>query len=195
MQESTLGLLPNPFQKHGIKFAATYIGCRPSNGGSSCFKVRNQTPLVLLKRRAAGVPPLPCGGGGHLDRYTPSDDIRFQPAQIYRDGGRNRRCAARVQGRGSRSGFTHSTRCVIASECNSPGQWRGQTAHHRCADHRARCASRTHWSHWHEEGMRPLPMRRLHRSDRRPSGGIVHDAGARRAGSPNHHHRRPGEGR
>jgi len=53
--ESTLGLLPNPFQKHGIKFATTYIGCRPSNGESSCFKVRNQTPLVLLKRRGAGV--------------------------------------------------------------------------------------------------------------------------------------------
>jgi porin len=26
VQESTLGLLPNPFQKYGIKFAATYIG-------------------------------------------------------------------------------------------------------------------------------------------------------------------------
>ncbi len=26
VEESTLGLLPNPFQKYGIKFAATYIG-------------------------------------------------------------------------------------------------------------------------------------------------------------------------
>jgi porin len=26
VQESTLGLLPNPFQKYGVKFAATYIG-------------------------------------------------------------------------------------------------------------------------------------------------------------------------
>ena len=26
IQESTLGLLPNPFEKYGIKFAATYIG-------------------------------------------------------------------------------------------------------------------------------------------------------------------------
>ena len=26
VQETTLGLLPNPFEKHGIKFAATYIG-------------------------------------------------------------------------------------------------------------------------------------------------------------------------
>src|SRR5947208_10172518 len=26
VQESTLGLLPNPFEKNGIKFAATYIG-------------------------------------------------------------------------------------------------------------------------------------------------------------------------
>ena len=26
VEESTLGLLPNPLQKYGIKFAATYIG-------------------------------------------------------------------------------------------------------------------------------------------------------------------------
>ena len=26
IEEKTLGLLPNPFQKYGIKFAATYIG-------------------------------------------------------------------------------------------------------------------------------------------------------------------------
>jgi len=26
VEEATLGLLPNPFQKYGIKFAATYIG-------------------------------------------------------------------------------------------------------------------------------------------------------------------------
>src|SRR3978361_1007895 len=26
VEESTLGLLPNPFDKYGIKFAATYIG-------------------------------------------------------------------------------------------------------------------------------------------------------------------------
>src|SRR5438045_5650390 len=26
VEETTLGLLPNPFQKYGIKFAATYIG-------------------------------------------------------------------------------------------------------------------------------------------------------------------------
>src|SRR3978361_2356189 len=26
VEESTLGLLPNPYQKYGIKFAATYIG-------------------------------------------------------------------------------------------------------------------------------------------------------------------------
>src|SRR3954449_12718131 len=26
VQETTLGLLPNPFEKNGIKFAATYIG-------------------------------------------------------------------------------------------------------------------------------------------------------------------------
>jgi porin len=26
VEESTLGLLPNPFEKYGIKFAATYIG-------------------------------------------------------------------------------------------------------------------------------------------------------------------------
>ena len=26
VQESTLGLLPNPFEKYGIKFATTYIG-------------------------------------------------------------------------------------------------------------------------------------------------------------------------
>src|SRR5436305_14422508 len=26
VEESTLGLLPNPFQKQGVKFAATYIG-------------------------------------------------------------------------------------------------------------------------------------------------------------------------
>ncbi|HEY1922441.1 MAG TPA: carbohydrate porin, partial [Tepidisphaeraceae bacterium] len=26
VEEATLGLLPNPFQKYGVKFAATYIG-------------------------------------------------------------------------------------------------------------------------------------------------------------------------
>ena len=26
VEESTLGLLPNPLQKYGVKFAATYIG-------------------------------------------------------------------------------------------------------------------------------------------------------------------------
>src|SRR5438270_9657688 len=26
VEEKTLGLLPNPFQKYGVKFAATYIG-------------------------------------------------------------------------------------------------------------------------------------------------------------------------
>ena len=26
IEEKTLGLLPNPFQKYGVKFAATYIG-------------------------------------------------------------------------------------------------------------------------------------------------------------------------
>src|ERR1700710_67130 len=26
VEESTLGLLPNPFEKYGVKFAATYIG-------------------------------------------------------------------------------------------------------------------------------------------------------------------------
>ena len=26
MEESTLGLLPNPFEKQGVKFAITYIG-------------------------------------------------------------------------------------------------------------------------------------------------------------------------
>ena len=26
VEETTLGLLPNPFEKYGVKFAATYIG-------------------------------------------------------------------------------------------------------------------------------------------------------------------------
>ena len=36
VEESTLGLLPNPFQKYGVKFAATYIGETLGNvsGGS-----------------------------------------------------------------------------------------------------------------------------------------------------------------
>src|SRR3569833_1016416 len=31
VQESTLGLLPNPFERYGIKLAATYIGVKLGN--------------------------------------------------------------------------------------------------------------------------------------------------------------------
>jgi hypothetical protein len=37
VEEKTLGLLPNPFQKYGVKFAATYIGevlGNPSGAGT-----------------------------------------------------------------------------------------------------------------------------------------------------------------
>jgi porin len=51
VQESTLGLLPNPLEKWGVKFAATYIGEILGNpiGGlkqSAIYEGRPATPTI-----------------------------------------------------------------------------------------------------------------------------------------------------
>jgi hypothetical protein len=53
VQETTLGLLPNPFQKQGIKFAVTYIGevlGNPRTGltSRSTSTCRNSSALMGL---------------------------------------------------------------------------------------------------------------------------------------------------
>jgi hypothetical protein len=41
VEESTLGLLPNPLEKQGVKFAVTYIGEVPGNASW-------RLPIILL---------------------------------------------------------------------------------------------------------------------------------------------------
>ena len=65
VEETTLGLLPNPFQKYGIKFAATYIGETLGNvsgglkqgaiyeGDQQVFPPKEPEPSATLKPLAS----------------------------------------------------------------------------------------------------------------------------------------------
>src|ERR1700761_7462530 len=59
VEEKTLGLLPNPFEKNGIKFAATYIGevlGNPSGGAkqSAIYEGRLNLALDVDLEKLAG---------------------------------------------------------------------------------------------------------------------------------------------
>ena len=63
VQESTLGLLPNPFQKYGVKFAATYIGENLGNvsGGlkqGSVYEGRLNLAVDVDLQKLVGLPDL-----------------------------------------------------------------------------------------------------------------------------------------
>src|SRR3982751_2294291 len=63
VEETTLGLLPNPFEKNGIKFAATYIGetlGNPSGGlkQSAIYEGRLNLALDLDLEKLAGLKQL-----------------------------------------------------------------------------------------------------------------------------------------
>lgn len=46
VEESTLGLLPNPFQEYGVKFAATYIGETLGNVSGGRFIASAMTTIA-----------------------------------------------------------------------------------------------------------------------------------------------------
>jgi porin len=96
VEESTLGLLPNPFQKYGIKFAATYIGEVLGNvsGGlqqGAVYDGRLNLAVDIDFQKLAGVQGLTFhanmfqthGDGlsrGYLDNYLVASGIEAQPS-------------------------------------------------------------------------------------------------------------------
>jgi porin len=96
VEESTLGLLPNPFQKYGIKFAATYIGEILGNvsGGlqqGAVYDGRLNLAVDIDFQKLAGVQGLTFhanmfqthGDGlsrSYLDNYLVASGIEAQPS-------------------------------------------------------------------------------------------------------------------
>ena len=96
VEEKTLGLLPNPFQKYGVKFAATYIGevlGNPSGGlnQDSVYEGRLNLAVDLDLQKLAGLDQLTFhanmfqihGGGlsrGSLQNYLVVSGIEALPS-------------------------------------------------------------------------------------------------------------------
>src|ERR1051326_1304808 len=85
---------------------------------------------------------------------------------------------------GSGEGIHHASR-----------QRQGTQVDGRAVDHAARRAAPSARPHWHQEGLRPRPVRRLHGPGRRPADQFVPHARGHEGWRADHDHRRFGAGR